>query len=477
MIFFRATQVLKFFLSIKFTTVLAFRFGTVVLLSLALIGCATTVFAPNPLATPEKLRRAQSKTIDDVTVTVTILTDEQAQQHFGVDLAKHRLQALWMAVDNGTSRNLWFIRNILDPDFYSPEEAALLVEGDVPDDTINELRQFFRDESLRVHMAPKTMTEGFVFLPRVEGGRYVDIRLFGDVFEEDALKRNGNSSIDAIPKGAQRELRFDFALPLPDGDFDYEHIDPAHVYGDRTLPNHTIEELRTILEQLPCCASDADGQNKGDPLNIVLVGEANDVLKSLSRSGWSFTHRISLRTVQREISSAISGAAYPIAPVSSLYLFGRKQDVALQRARSSIAQRNHMRLWLAPFRFEQHHVWIGQVSRDIGIKLTTKSPTLVTHAIDPEVDSTREYLLHSLMAEGFVDRFGFVKGSTYATPSRPQLNLTDDPYFSDGMRLVVILAREPIRPDQIRSLLWEQSGFPIAEGQSKEAERNVHRFQ
>jgi hypothetical protein len=141
--------------------------------------------------------------------------------------------------------------------------------------------------------------------------------------------------------------------------------------------------------------------------------------------------------------------------------------------RRSISQRNHMRLWLAPFRCEQHPVWIGQVSRDIGVKVTPKSPTLTTHVIDPQVDATREYLLHSLIGGGFVDRFGFVAGSAAGTPSQPRMNLTGDPYHGDGMRLVVMLSPQPIPPDQIRSLLWEQSAAPIAEGQSKAAERNV----
>jgi len=205
----------------------------------------------------------------------------------------------------------------------------------------------------------------------------------------------------------------------------------------------------------------------------VIVGAPADMMNSLSRSGWSFTHRINLHTIKREIGAVLGGTAYPVAPVSSLYLFDRKQDIALQRARRSIAQRNHMRLWLAPFLFEGRSVWIGQVSRDIGIKVTPKSPTLTTHIIDPEVDTTREYLLHSLIAQGFVDRFGFVKGSAQAPPDKPNVNLTDDPYFSDGMRLVVILSPEPIPPDEIRSLLWEQSAAPIAEGQSEAARRNV----
>jgi len=454
------------------TMVAAARVGLVTLLVLTLAGCATT-FDPRRLVTPDALRDVRSKTIGDVGVSVSILTDEQARQHFGVDLGRHGLQALWMSVRNGSDRRLWFIRNMLDRDFYSAEEAALLVQGDVPRDARQPLHQFFRDESIRVQLAPRTVSEGFVFLPRVEGGRYVDIRLQGDAYRESREIRGPVAGSGTAPAMPPRELRFDFALPLPDGDFDYEQLDPAHTYAGQALPNLTLDGLRATLEQLPCCAVDADGRREGDPLNFVLVGESADVLNSLSRSGWSFTHRIDFRTIRREVGAAIGGTAYPVAPVSSLYVFGRKQDVALQRARRSIAQRNHMRLWLAPFRFENRPVWIGQVSRDIGVKVTPKSPTLTTHIIDPQVDATREYLLHSLIGQGFVDRFGFVKGSAAGTPSQPRMNLTGDPYHSDGMRLVVILSVEPVPPDQIRSLLWEQSAPPIAEGQSEAAKRNV----
>ncbi|HSW33416.1 MAG TPA: LssY C-terminal domain-containing protein [Steroidobacteraceae bacterium] len=449
------------------------RLGLLALLMLALAGCATSNFAPERLATPDQLRDVRSKSIGDVSVSVSILTDAQSRQHFGVDFAQHNLQALWMSVRNGSDRRLWFIRNMLDPDFYSAEEAALLVQGDVSRDARQQLHQFFRDESIRAQLAPRTVTEGFMFLPRVEGGRYVDIRLQGDAYQEDSQKRDATASTVASAARTPRELRFDFALPLPDGDFDYESLDTSRTYSGIALPNLTAAELRSTLEQLPCCAMDADGQQDGDPLNFVIVGEAAEVLNSLSRSGWSFTHRIDLRTIRREVGAAIAGTAYPVAPVSSLYVFGRKQDVALQRARRSIAQRNHLRLWLAPYRFENRPVWIGQISRDIGVKVTPKSPTLTTHIIDPQVDATREYLLHSLIAEGFVDRFGFVKGSAAGTPSQPRFNLTGDPYHSDGMRLVVILSTEPVPPDQIQSLLWEQSAAPIAEGQSEAAERNV----
>ena len=73
-------------------------------------------------------------------------------------------------------------------------------------------------------------------------------------------------------------------------------------------------------------------------------------------------------------------------------MFGRAQDLALQKARDNIHQRNHLRLWLSPMRYHGKQVWVGQISRDIGSRLTIHSPTLTTHKIDPDVDEARTAL-------------------------------------------------------------------------------------
>jgi len=49
--------------------------------------------------------------------------------------------------------------------------------------------------------------------------------------------------------------------------------------------------------------------------------------------------------------------------------------------------RNHMRLWRAPVNLNSTPVWVGQISRDIGVHLTSK--TITTHKIDPDVDGAR----------------------------------------------------------------------------------------
>jgi hypothetical protein len=42
-------------------------------------------------------------------------------------------------------------------------------------------------------------------------------------------------------------------------------------------------------------------------------------------------------------------------------------------------------------------VWVGQVSRDIGVRFTLRTWNLTTHRIDPEVDEARDYVIEDLL--------------------------------------------------------------------------------
>jgi hypothetical protein len=105
-------------------------------------------------------------------------------------------------------------------------------------------------------------------------------------------------------------------------------------------------------------------------------------------------------------------------------------------------------------RLEGQPVWIGQVSRDIGVRFTPKTWNLTTHQIDPEVDEARDYVLNDLLAGGRVARLGFVPGVEPAPAIAPRHNLTGDPYFTDGLRAVAVLSRTRTAP---AFLSWSSS--------------------
>lgn len=411
-------------------------------ISCLLFGNACTSFDPVPLSNWPDAEIIQTQSQAGLAVSAAILSDTQSEELFGVDLVSVGLQAIWLRVDNSSQKNYWFLVASLDPNYFAPDEAAALFYVHLPSEDEVKITQHFRRLAMPLHTEAGSTSEGYVLAPRHEGGRFLTVPLVGH----------------------NELLEFNFAIVLPDGEFDFERLDPQRIYQGKIQPDLDLEQLRTRIAALPCCTTNDDGDRQGDPINLVVVGSRESVLAALSRGGWSFTHAISVKTVERMIGAAISGAAYPVAPVSPLYFFGREQDVAFQRPRNTIVQRNHLRLWLAPFRHNGKPVWVGQVSRDVNIKLTTKSPTLTTHVIDPNIDEAREHVLQSLIANQSLARFAFLPSIARTTVDAPAFNLSDDPYFTDGNRLVLwVSGRRTISPAAIEYIHWGSSADPTLE--------------
>jgi hypothetical protein len=428
---------------------------TMLLLAASLSGCATKPTFSEPSATPGEqsiplhLGRVQTQTQDGVTVQLVIPTDEQVAGHFGVPLAQFGIQPIWMRIDNASSVGYWLLPISIDADYFTADEAALLATEKMTAEDDARVTEIFRQSALPFFLQAGNVHEGYIYASHQRGGRFVDLR--------------------ATARG-HGLIRMRFAVMLPTEGFDYESSTLRRLYelvGD--FPDLTLEQARVRIRELPCCTTRENGAGDGDPINLAFVGSGEDVISALTAGGWTFTEAITADSVRRMIGAAIADEAYLNAPVSALYLFGRKQDMALQRGRSKIAQRNHMRLWLAPFRCEGQPVWVGQVSRDIGVKATSKSPTLTTHIIDPNVDESREYVLHSLFHHEAVRWFAFVRGVGAATRDQPRYNLTDDPYFTDGNRLAVGVSRVPVSPPDAVNLGWNESYDPILEGKGEDA--------
>jgi hypothetical protein len=200
--------------------------------------------------------------------------------------------------------------------------------------------------------------------------------------------------------------------------------------------------------------TNAKGTKTGDPLNLVVIGDSEAVWPSFLRSGWDPTAAMTAGTAIKTGVFGVFGGAYRYAPISDLYVYGRSQDIALQKVRSNIHYRNHLRLWLAPVKYQGKPVMIGQISRDIGSRLTTKSSTLTTHRIDPNVDDARASLVQDFLYAQSLEAFARVGGVGFVPPDQPRGNLTGDPWFTDGNRAVILLTRTPTSVTEIEWLEW-----------------------
>jgi hypothetical protein len=404
-------------------------FHIIVLCCLLVSGCATYV-PPKPQQT-EFQSRAETQSIGEIRVSAVVLSAEESQQIFGSPLAQKHIQPIWIEVENQTDQEYVLMVLSIDPNYFSPGEAAWKSRSFGEGGTDVKI-QYFSKQGIPVVFPPMSTSSGFVYSNFDPGVKAI--------------------SVELVREGQIR--RFDFVLPVPGFDADFMRTDPENIYPPEEIQNLDLNMLLAYLESLPCCVLGGDRETPGDPLNLSIVGEGPQMLATFVRRGWDLTETLTSDSTWRTIMSSIFGSRYRTSPVSPLYLFDRPQDVAFQKARETVDERNHLRLWRAPVNFEGTPVWIGQISRDIGVKLSSK--TFVTHKIDPIVDEARFYVLLDIASSGHLGQAGYTKGVGPSSLKEPRYNYTDDPYYTDGLRLVLFLTDDDIAYDRIHWYDWEE---------------------
>jgi LssY C-terminus len=396
-----------------------------------LAGCGT--FVPPKVEDPAFERHAVTREKSNVTVTVAVLTARESMQFFGVPLESKGIQAVWLKVDNSNDYVVYLVPRSTDPNYYSAYEAAYVNHRPFSRQSNEAMDEFFQRSRIRLQVPAHQSNAGFLFTNLSEGTKFVNIEMVHD----------------------QGAIRDGFFFQLPNGAFDYEQsrVDPGSV----PMRPLTLKKLRDTIETLPCCTTDATGTKNGDPLNFVLIGSDDDILGALTRQGWDPTHALGAAAAWSTLRAYISANNYRYAPISPLYFFGRRQDIAMQKARSTINQRNHLRLWKIPYSYGGKSVWVGQISRDIGVRFVADAPFFVTHEIEPDVDDARSYLIQDLLASDYLHAFGWLKGVGRAPQDRPRVNLTGEPYFTDGLRAVMVISSKPASEDEIELLDWDSS--------------------
>jgi hypothetical protein len=370
----------------------------------------------------------------DLTVRVRALTSQEAQRFFGGSLKRAGVQPLWIQVQNDGEAGARYLPILTDPNYFPPQEVAQQLHGWFSSFANARVDALFAHTAMPVDVPPHGSVSGFVYTHPDGGLKFVNISLLS----------------------GQRLAGFHFALQIPGREYAVQRVDFSGLYPAGEIRDLSFDELRARLEREPCCVKDRTAAHDGDPLNLVIIGDGIEPIFPFASRGWRLNEPTNAASSLEMAKAFLLSSQYDTAPVSPLYVFGRFQDLALQKARSSVSRRNHLRMWLAPYTVEHHQVWLGQISRDIGIKLTTKSWYLTTHRISPYVDQERDYLLQDLLLTGMVQKAGFVRGVGASDEGHPRVNLTDDPYYTDGLRLVVQLGTELRLPSNIELLPWER---------------------
>ncbi|QDT33807.1 LssY C-terminal domain-containing protein [Thalassoglobus polymorphus] len=151
-----------------------------------------------------------------------------------------------------------------------------------------------------------------------------------------------------------------------------------------------------VLDESPRLTTTGDG-HAGDPLNIALVGTEAEIKEIMKKAKWYPADPLGFRSDLKIAADTVLKRSYVEAPVSSLYLFGRKEDLAFEQpVGNDPRKRHHVRFWKNPEPDQQgRQFWLGSASYDerVGFSHTTGE---ITHHIAPDVDKERDHLLHDL---------------------------------------------------------------------------------
>lgn len=130
----------------------------------------------------------------------------------------------------------------------------------------------------------------------------------------------------------------------------------------------------------------------GDPVNIVIAGTEEQLIRAMTAAGWLPADPVTFDTSLRIAVDSVFRKPDDSAPVSNLYLFGRKEDLAFEQpVGNSPRQRHHVRFWLSEKQEAGRPVWFGSATFDksVGLSYTTGQ---VTHHVDSNVDAERDLI-------------------------------------------------------------------------------------
>jgi len=185
----------------------------------------------------------------------------------------------------------------------------------------------------------------------------------------------------------------------------------------------------------------------GDPINIALIGSQADVIHAMLEAKWFPADPITLETSLRIAVDSVFRKPDDEAPVSPLFLFGRKQDLAFEQpVGDSPRQRHHVRFWRWDEKRDDREVWFGSVTFDerVGLSHTTGQ---ITHHIGADVDAERDRLIAGLQTSRQTEKVYWVNGFHKELSGK---NGGGDPWHTDGRLEVAVLVLHtnlpPARP-------------------------------
>src|SRR5271166_3430728 len=192
-------------------------------------------------------------------------------------------------------------------------------------------------------------------------------------------------------------------------------------------------ELDEMMGYLPPRVFNGEGR-EGDMLNLVFVGQQEDLQGAFKRAGWVKTDKWNPIFVWHLLRHRTKDTLLPMA---RFYLFGRIQDYsyALPDPDAIVSRRHHLRIWKTDYKVDGTPIWAGAATHDVAIEIA-KGGHLINHRIDPEVDAERDFVGTNLTDTLSVSRQEYLHS---ADPVFQAQTASGEAYHSDSRILLLNL--------------------------------------
>jgi LssY C-terminus len=199
------------------------------------------------------------------------------------------------------------------------------------------------------------------------------------------------------------------------------------------VPAALKESVMQMLAQAPRRVKSKKG-NEGGPANLVLIGSRQEISAAFEKADWTSAQDQDANSLWKTFEAVIKGKGYDAAPMSTLYMYGRPEDMAFEKMLNTFTHRHHLRIWRAPATApDGRQIWLVAADHDNGFDVR---PGVISHSVDPLVDLERAKVGADLGMTGLVAAEELVGVSN---PARSGLTATGGKWESDGRLLVVDL--------------------------------------
>lgn len=242
------------------------------------------------------------------------------------------------------------------------------------------------------------------------------IKMTGIALAALALAGCGKAAVGSVPVSPRSTAAKSQIVGLPTN----------YVAG---VPVPGVEGTPSVLRvNWPRIARTANGA-LSDPVNLAITGSERHIRHVFAAAGWVHADPTNLITAGRTIKTTLLGGQYPTSPMSDLYLYNRKQDIALQKNANGTRARDHLRIWQTPLQDRQGRpVWLVAATEDIAVKLGPGAK-LPTHQISPFIDDERQLVVDDFLKSGHVAMRYQLQS---LEPNFRGVNGGGDPFATDG---------------------------------------------